>query len=80
MAFAQLTYRESVRDIDACLRAQAGTLYHVGIKSRVSRSTLADADEVRDWLLYAEFAQLLIRIARRLHAGEPFGVDLKDTA
>ncbi len=79
MAFAQLTYRESVRDIDACLRAQAGTLYHMGIKSRVSRSTLADANEVRDWRLCAEFAQLLIGIARRLYAGEPFGVDLKDT-
>ena len=80
MAFAQLTYRESVRDIDACLRAQAGTLYHMGIKSRVSRSTLADANEVRDWRLCAEFAQLLIGIAPRLYAGEPFGVDLKDTA
>ena len=80
MAFAQLTYRESVPDIDACLRAQAGTLYHMGIKSRVSRSTLADADEVRDWRLYAEFSQMLIGIARRLHVWELFGIDLKDTA
>jgi len=79
MAFAQLTYRESLRDIEACLRAQASKLYHMGIKSRVSRSTLADANEVRDWRIYAEFAQSLIGIARRLYAGEPFGVDLKDT-
>ena len=79
MAFAQLTYRESLRDIEACLRAQAGKLYHMGIKSRVSRSTLADANEVRDWRIYADFAQSLIGIARRLYIGEPFGVDLKDT-
>ena len=79
MAFAPLTYRESLRDIEACLRAQASKLYHMGIKSRVSRSTLADANEVRDWRIYAEFAQSLIGIARRLYAGEPFGVDLKDT-
>jgi hypothetical protein len=78
-AVAQLTYRESLRDIEACLRAQAGKLYHMGIKSRVSRSTLADANEVRDWRIYAEFAQSLIGIARRLYAGEPFGVDLKET-
>jgi hypothetical protein len=79
MAFAQLTYRESLRDIEACLRAQSGKLYHMGIKSRVSRSTLADANEVRDWRIYADFAQSLIGIARRLYAEEPFGVDLKDT-
>jgi len=79
MAFAQLTYRESLRDNEACLRAQAGKLYHMGIKSRASRSTLADANEVRDWRIYAELAQSLIGIARRLYAGEPFGVDLKDT-
>ena len=79
MAVAQLTYRESVRDIEAGLRAQAGTLYHRGIKSRVSRSTLADANEVRDWRISAEFAQSRIGIARRLYAGEPFGVDLKET-
>jgi hypothetical protein len=79
MAFAQLTYRESLRDIEACLRAQVGKLYHMGIKSRVSRSTLADANEGRDWRIYADFAQSLIAIARRLYATEPFGVDLKDT-
>ena len=79
MAFAQLTYRESLRDIEACLRAQAGKLYHMGIKGRVSRSTLADANESRDWRIYADFAQPLIAIARRLYAGESFGVDLKDT-
>ena len=79
MAFAQLTYRESLRDIEACLRAQESKLYHMGIQSRVSRSTLADANEVRDWRIYADFAQSLIQIARRLYAGEPFGVDLKET-
>jgi hypothetical protein len=79
MAFAQLTYRESLRDIEACLRAQADKLYHMGIRSRVSRSTLADANEVRDWRIYAEFAQSLIGIARRLYAQESFGVDLKET-
>jgi IS4 transposase len=79
MAFAQLTYRESLRDIEACLRAQQQKLYHMGIKSRVSRSTLADANESRDWRIYADFAQSLIAIARRLYVAEPFGVDLKDT-
>src|SRR5450631_1870575 len=79
MAFAQLTYRESLRDIEACLRAQESKLYHLGIQGRVSRSTLADANEVRDWRIYADFAQSLIRIARRLYADEPFGVDLKET-
>jgi len=79
MAFAQLTYRESLRDIEACLRAQEGKLYHMGIKSRVSRSTLADANEVRDWRIYADFAQSLIGIARRLYANDAFGVDLKET-
>ncbi len=79
MAFAQLTYRESLRDIEACLRAQESKLYHMGIKTRVSRSTLADANEVRDWRIYADFAQSLIGIARRLYAGDPFGVDLKET-
>jgi len=79
MAFAQLTYRESLRDIEACLRAQADKLYHMGIRSRVSRSTLADANEVRDWRIHAEFAHSLIGIARRLYAQEPFGVDLKET-
>jgi hypothetical protein len=79
MAFAQLTYRESLRDIEACLRAQQSKLYHMGIKSRVSRSTLADANESRDWRIYADFAQSLISMARRLYATEPFGVDLHDT-
>jgi hypothetical protein len=79
LAFAQLTYRESLRDIEACLRAQERKLYHMGINSRVSRSTLADANESRDWRIYADFAQSLIAIARRLYAGEPFGVDLKET-
>src|SRR4026207_2409699 len=79
MAFAQLTYRESLRDIETCLRAQQRKLYHMGIKSRVSRSTLADANESRDWRIYADFAQSLIAIARRLYATEPFGLDLKDT-
>src|SRR6266478_3365353 len=79
MAFAQLTYRESLRDIEACLRAQASKLYHMGIKSRVSRSTLADANESRDWRIYADFAQSLIAIAGRLYAEDSFGVDLKDT-
>ncbi len=79
MAFAQLTYRESLRDIEACLRAQTDKLYHMGIRSRVARSTLADANEVRDWRIYAEFAQSLIGIARRLYAEESFGVELKET-
>jgi uncharacterized protein DUF4372/DDE family transposase len=79
MAFAQLTFRESLRDIEACLRAQIAKLYHMGIRGRVSRSTLADANEVRDWRIYAEFAQRLIGIARGLFVDEPFGVDLKET-
>ena len=79
MAFAQLTYRESLRDIEACLGAQAGKLYHMGIRSNVARNTLANANAVRDWRIYAEFAQSLIGVARRLYAEEPFGVDLKET-
>lgn len=79
MAFAQLTFRESLRDIEACLRAQIAKLYHMGIRGRISRSTLADANEVRDWRIYAEFAQRLIAIARALYVDEPFGVDLKET-
>jgi uncharacterized protein DUF4372/DDE family transposase len=79
MAFAQLTYRESLRDITTCLRAQSAKLYHLGIRGMVARSTLADANEARDWRIYAEFAQHLIRIARRLYINEPFGVDLKET-
>ena len=79
MAFAQLTYRESLRDIEACLRAQAGKLYHMGIGGSVARNTLANANAVRDWRAYADLAQSLIGIARRLYAEEPFGVDLKET-
>src|SRR5438093_833438 len=79
MAFAQLTYRESLRDIEACLRAQQSKLYHLGIRSAVARNTLANANAVRDWHIYADFAQSLIGIARPLYVDEPFGVDLKDT-
>src|SRR5215469_18351324 len=79
MAFAQLTYRESLRDIEVCLRAQANKLYHMDIKTAISRSTLADANEVRDWRIYADFAGSLIGIARRLYTEESFGVDLKET-
>jgi hypothetical protein len=79
MAFAQLTYRESLRDIEACLRAQSSKLYHLGIRSKVARNTLANANATRDWRIYCEFAQSLIGTARRLYANEPFGVDLKET-
>ena len=79
LAFAQLTYRESLRDIEACLRSQSDKLYHMGIRSRISRSTLADANEVRDWRIYADYAQRLIGLARKLYVDEPFGVDLKET-
>jgi hypothetical protein len=79
MAFAQLTFRESLRDIEACLRAQRSKLYHLGIRSAVARNTLANANAVRDWRIYADFAQSLIGIARPLYAQEPFGVDLKNT-
>jgi len=80
MAFAQLTYRESLRDIETCLRAMQPKLYHAGIRAKVSRSTLADANEKRDWRIYADFTQVLIRIARRLYAGDNFGVALEQTA
>ena len=76
MAFAQLTYRESLRDIEACLRARPTKLYHMGIRSRISRNTLAHANQVRDWRIYADFAQVLITAARQLYAHEPFGVEL----
>jgi hypothetical protein len=79
MAFAQLTYRESLRDIEACLRAMADKLYHMGIRGRVSRSTLADANEHRDWRIYAALAQVLIDEARGLYASEPLAVDLQQT-
>ena len=76
MAFAQMTYRESLRDIEACLRSLQSKLYHMGFRSKVSRSTLADANELRDWRIYADFAQVLIRIARPLYADDPLGVEL----
>lgn len=79
MAFAQVTYRESLRDIEACLRAQPTQLYHLGIRGKVSRSALADANEFRDWRIYAEFAQALIRLARPLYAQEPLAVELANT-
>ena len=79
MAFAQLTYRESLRDIEACLRALQPKLYHMGFRGKVSRSTLADANEAHDWRIYADFAQSLIEIARPLYVGEPLGFDLDGT-
>jgi hypothetical protein len=79
MAFAQLTYRESLRDIEACLQAQQGKLYHMGIRSDVSRSTLAYANETRDWKIYADFAQVLIHVARDLYAQDDFGLELEQT-
>ena len=75
-AFAQLTYRESLRDIESCLRALRSKLYHMGFRGKVSRSTLADANESHHWRIFAEFAQVLIGIARPLHAHDPIGVDL----
>ena len=79
MAFAQLTYRESLRDIESCLRAMQTKLYHMGIRGTIARSTLADANENRDWHIYADFAQILIHIARKLYATDDFGVELKET-
>jgi hypothetical protein len=79
LGFAQLTFRESLRDIEICLRALGPKLYHAGFRGRVSRSTLADANARHDWRIYADFAHVLIRRARRLYAGEPLGVDLKQT-
>jgi hypothetical protein len=79
MAFAQLTYRESLRDIESCLSAQRDKLYHMGLRQAVSRSTLADANESRDWRIYADFAQRLITQARKLYAADSFGVDLNET-
>jgi hypothetical protein len=76
MAFAQLTYRDGLRDIEACLRSFGGKLYHMGFHGRVSRSTLADANDAHDWRIYADFAQILIRIARPLYASDPIGVEL----
>jgi Integrase core domain. len=79
VAFAQLTYRESLRDIEACLRAQSKKLYHMRIRSKVSRSTLAEANETRDWHIYADFVHYLIGIARKLYQKEPLAVELKNT-
>jgi len=76
MAFAQLTYRESLRDIEVCLRSMRGKLYHMGFRGTVARATLADANESRDWRVFADFAQILIGIARPLYARDPIGVDL----
>jgi len=80
LAFAQLTYRESLRDIETCLRAMQPKLYHLGIRGRVARSTLADANETRDWRIYADFAQIVIARARALYCTEPFEVELAETA
>jgi len=80
MAFAQLAGRESLREIEICLRAHAAKLYHLGIRGNVARSTLADANEKRDWHIYADFAQRLIAIARRLYADEPLGEELQQAA
>lgn len=79
MAFAQLTYRESLRDIEACLRAQQNKLYHMGIRGGISRNTIANANKVRDWRIYADFAQSLIQIARKLYVDEDMGVELDST-
>jgi hypothetical protein len=78
MAFAQLTYRESLRDIEACLRSMHSKLYHMGFRGQISRSTLADANESRDWRIYADFAQVLIAMARPLYADDPVGVELQE--
>jgi hypothetical protein len=80
MAFAQLTWRESLRDIETCLRAQSEKLYHMGIRGGAARATLSDANETRDWRIFAEFAKALIDQARRLYADEDFGVELQGTA
>jgi Domain of unknown function (DUF4372)/Transposase DDE domain len=79
LAFAQLTYRESLRDIETCLRALEPKLYHAGFRGRISRSTLADANRAHDWRIYADFAQVLIRRARQLYASEPLGMELDQT-
>lgn len=79
MAFAQLTYRESLRDIEACLRSMKSKLYHMGIRGKISKSTLADANNTRDWRIFADFAQILIHSARDLYLNDDFGLDLKET-
>ena len=79
LAFAQLTYRESLRDIEACLRAMGSKLYHIGIRSNISRNNIAHANETRDWHIYADFAQILVNRAKALYANEQLGADLKST-
>lgn len=79
MAFAQLTFRESLRDIEACLRSMQSKLYHMGIRGKISRTTLARANENRDWRIYADFAQILIHLAKDLYSNDSFGLDLKET-
>ena len=79
MAFAQLSYRESLRDIEACLGAAGSKLYHMGFRSKVARSTLADANQLRDWRIYADFAQVLISVARPLYQHDPLGIELEQT-
>ena len=79
MAFAQLTYRESLRDIEACLRAMQNKLYHMGFRSKISRNTISNANEKRDWRIYADFAQILITIARELYINEELGIELNHT-
>ena len=79
MAFAQLTYRESLRDTETCMRALRNKLYHMGIRGKISRSTLADANEKRDWRIYADFAQILILEAKKLYFNEPFSIDIDET-
>ena len=79
MSFAQLTYRESLRDIEACLRSQQNKLYHMGIRGGIARNTLSNANKIRDWRIYADFAQILINRAKILYANEQLGLDLKST-
>lgn len=79
IAFAQLTFRESLRDIESCLRSMSGRLYHMGFRGKISRSTLADANEKHDWRIYADFAMILIHRARELYINEPFGLELDNT-
>src|SRR3954447_7062686 len=80
LAFAQLTFRDSLRDIETCLRAFRSKLYHAGFRGHVSRSTLADANRAHDWHIFADLAQVLISRARKLYADDPFGVELEQTA
>jgi len=80
MAFAQITFRESLRDIEACLRSQKNKLYHMGIRGPISRNTLSNANKIRDWRIYADLAHSLISIARRLYINDAFDVELEQTA